>query len=83
MKEVEQNIIVVTPKGDNNTSTVNAWGVSLGTGYPWYAELGLTLVVVGLVYFGKKHIDSYFQHKEEKRKQKITDRYYKKYGKSK
>lgn len=80
MKEVEQNIIVVTPKGESNA--VNAWGFSLGTGYPWYAELGLTLVVVGLAYFGKKHIDSYFQHREEKRKQKITDRYYKKYGKS-
>jgi hypothetical protein len=51
---------------------VNLWGVSLGTGYPWFVELVITLIVMAVLYTMKKYIDIWF---EKRRQIKISKKH--------
>ena len=59
---------------------VNLGGVSLGTGYPWFVELLITLVVMAVIYGMKKYIDVWF---DKRRQIKITERFSEKIKKQK
>lgn len=58
-----KHITVEAPKSDG----INIGGVSLGTGYPWFVELPIILVVMGFVYGTKKSIDYWFEKRKAKR----------------
>lgn len=65
---MEQKTIIIET---TQTDGVNLWGVSLGTGYPWFVELIITLVVMSVIYGMKKYIDGWF---EKRRQIKITEK---------
>jgi hypothetical protein len=64
----QKTITIETTQADG----VNIWGVSLGTGYPWFVELPIILLVMGFVYGMKKVIDNWF---EKRRLKKLTDKF--------
>lgn len=64
---MEQKTIIIET---TQTDGVNLWGVSLGTGYPWFVELPIILVVMGFVYGMKKGIDHF-----ENEKQRLNKKY--------
>ena len=47
------------PAGDG----LNIGGVSLNTDLPWYGDAFIVLILVALIYIGKKYIDKVFERK--------------------
>ena len=65
----------ITVNTDDNTVTVqqtniptdeglNVGGVSLNTVLPWYGDAFIVLLLVALIYVGKKSIDKWFDKKK-------------------
>ena len=65
----------ITVNTDDNTVTVqqtnipadeglNVGGVSLNTDLPWYGDAFIVLILVALIYIGKKSIDKWFDKKK-------------------
>ena len=65
----------ITVNTDDNTVTVqqtniptdeglNVGGVSLNTDLPWYGDAFIVLLLVALIYVGKKSIDKWFDKKK-------------------
>ena len=65
----------ITVNTDDNTVTVeqtavppdqglNVGGVSLNTDLPWYGDAFIVLILVALIYIGKKSIDKWFEKKK-------------------
>ena len=65
----------ITVNTDDNTVTVqqtnipadeglNVGGVSLNTDLPWYGDAFIVLLLVALIYVGKKSIDKWFEKKK-------------------
>ena len=65
----------ITVNTDDNTVTVqqtnipadeglNVGGVSLNTDLPWYGDAFIVLLLVALIYIGKKSIDKWFDKKK-------------------
>ena len=65
----------ITVNTDDNTVTVqqtniptdeglNVGGVSLNTDLPWYVDAFIVLLLVALIYVGKKSIDKWFDKKK-------------------
>jgi hypothetical protein len=42
---------------------LNVGGVSLNTDLPWYGDAFIVLILVALIYIGKKYIDKVFEKK--------------------
>ena len=42
---------------------LNIGGVSLNTDLPWYGDAFIVLILVALIYIGKKYIDKVFERK--------------------
>jgi len=64
----------ITVNTDDNSVTVqqtnvpadeglNIGGVSLNTDLPWYGDAFIVLILVALIYIGKKYIDKIFERK--------------------
>jgi hypothetical protein len=49
--QIEQTIVDPKPQGPS------VGGVSLTTGYGWGVDVGVILIIVGLLYVGKKVLD--------------------------
>lgn len=45
---------------------VTIWGFSLGTGYPWYIELVITLIIIGISYGMKCYLDIWFDKRRKR-----------------
>jgi hypothetical protein len=66
-EQTQQKTIIIE---SHQNEGVNLWGVSLGTGYPWFVELTITLIVMGILYGMKRYIDIWFdKHKAKKVKE--------------
>jgi hypothetical protein len=44
-------------------SGLNVGGVSLNTDLPWYGDAFIVLILIALIYIGKKYIDKVFEKK--------------------
>jgi len=44
---------------------LNVGGVSLNTDLPWYGDAFIVLLLVALIYIGKKSIDKWFEGKKK------------------
>ena len=65
----------ITVNTDDNTVTVqqtavpdeglNVGGVSLNTDLPWYGDAFIVLLLVALIYIGKKSIDKWFEGRKK------------------
>ena len=67
MEQVTYNKHITVETPSEQPTGINVGGVSLGTGYPWYIELPIILVVMALVYGAKKSIDYWFEKRKAKR----------------
>jgi len=47
---------------------LNIGGVSLNTNLPWYGDAFIVLLLVALIYIGKKSIDKWFDKKNKEKK---------------
>ena len=47
---------------------LNIGGVSINTDLPWYGDAFIALLLVALIYIGKKSIDKWFEEKKKKEK---------------
>ena len=63
----------ITVNTDDNSVTVqqtapdtglSVGGVNLDTGLPWYGDAFIVLLLVALIYVGKKSIDKWFDKKK-------------------
>ena len=47
---------------------LNIGGVSINTDLPWYGDAFIALLLVALIYIGKKSIDKWFDKKNKEKK---------------
>ena len=59
---VEQTAIPEHP----HEESLEIGGVKLTTDLPWYADASILLLLIALIYIGKKNIDKWFEKKKEK-----------------
>ena len=69
----------ITVNTDDNSVTVqqtnvpadeglNIGGVSLNTDLPWYGDAFIVLILVALIYIGKKSIDKWFEGRKNEQR---------------
>ena len=55
--------VTVEQTGVPSADGLNIGGVSLNTDLPWYGDAFIVLILVALIYIGKKYIDKIFERK--------------------
>jgi|TARA_Y100000310_G_scaffold178811_1_gene178759 hypothetical protein len=53
----------VTVEQTSPDTGLNVGGVSINTDLPWYGDAFIVLILVALIYIGKKYIDKIFERK--------------------
>jgi len=57
--------VTVEQTGVPADSGLNIGGVSLNTDLPWYGDAFIVLILVTLIYIGKKSIDKWFEGRKK------------------
>jgi hypothetical protein len=57
--------VTVEQTGVSADGGLNIGGVSLNTDLPWYGDAFIVLLLVALIYIGKKSIDKWFEGRKK------------------
>lgn len=60
----DDNSVIVQQTTIPSDEGLNVGGVSLNTDLPWYGDAFIVLILVALIYIGKKSIDKWFDKKK-------------------
>jgi len=59
---VDDGVLTVEQHEDTG---LDVGGIKLNTDFPWFIDAFFILVLVGIIYIGKKLIDKYFENKNK------------------
>jgi hypothetical protein len=57
--------VTVEQTGVPTDGGLNVGGVSLNTDLPWYGDAFIVLILIALIYIGKKSIDKWFEGRKK------------------
>jgi hypothetical protein len=57
--------VTVEQTGVSAENGLNVGGVSLNTDLPWYGDAFIVLILIALIYIGKKSIDKWFEGRKK------------------